>query len=336
LDQLRELPFVREVSVVDPPAARRGRSSSGLKVVAPGRTYTFDLEVKRTFLDRALTNAVIAAQTARQEQDLPVFLIARYIPRSTGERLVAAGVNFVDRAGNVNLRLGEQFQASVLGRREPAIETTSHRTGPALVQLFFMSLAEPEAAAWPVRKIADEAGIGKTAAALGLQRLVSLGVLAADRTGHHRLVDRPRLLDDFLGGYAGVLRPHLEIGRFRSPVREPDAFLRGFAETAATANANWAAAGASAAYLLDRFFRTDDVTVFVENFTPVMQRALRLVPDRQGPIALFRSFGRRWQWKVVEGTMVADSLLIYAELLYSEEPRALEAADRIRERFLDP
>jgi hypothetical protein len=68
----------------------------------------------------------------------------------------------------------------------------------------------------------------------------------------------------------------------------------------------------------------------------VMQRALRLVPDRQGPITLFRPFGRRWQWKAVESVLVAHPLLIYAELLQSDEPRALEAAEQIRERFLDP
>ena len=334
LDRLRELPFVRDVSIADLPQKGDRHPSAILKIAAPRRLFTFALEVKRTFLDRALTNALIATQVARRKQDLPLFLIARYVPRSTGERLAEAGVNFVDRAGNVHLRLGDHYQASVLGRREPVVETISRRPGPALVQFYFLLLAEPEAVAWPVRSIADEAGIGKTAAATALQRLVSLRVLAADQKGHYRLVDRRRLLDDFLRGYTDVLRPHLEIGRFRSSQRESDAFLRHFAATTGKANANWAITGASAAYAIDRFFRTDDVPVFIEDFTPVMQRALRLLPDRQGPITLFRPFGRRWQWKAVEGTFVAHPLLIYAELLRSDEPRALEAAAQIRERFI--
>src|SRR5690349_4224399 len=107
LDRLGELPFVRDVSIVDLPVTPDGDPSAMLKIVAPGRTFTFALTVKRTFLDRALTNAVIAAQTARRGEDPPVLLIARYIPRATGERLAEAGVNFVDRAGNIHLRLGE-------------------------------------------------------------------------------------------------------------------------------------------------------------------------------------------------------------------------------------
>jgi hypothetical protein len=261
-------------------------------------------------------------------------LVARYIPRPTGERLADAGVNFVDRLGNMHLALGKDHHVLRLGRREPAVEATGRRPGPALVQLYFVLLAEPDAPAWPVRRLADEAGIGKTAAATGLQRLVRLGVLVEDRKQGYRVADRTRLVDAFLQGYVNVLRPHLEIGRFRAAERDQDAFLHQFAGTAGKMHAQWAVTGAPAAYALDRFYRGDDVPLLVDGFTPALQRTLRLVPDREGPITLLRSFGQRWGWKTIDDIPVAHPWLVYAELLHRGEPLALEAADHVREKFL--
>jgi hypothetical protein len=331
IDRLRELPFAREVELTERPA-RHGDEDVVVKIRTPRRTFMFTLLVKQTYLDHALTNALIAHHAARPKA--PILLAARYIPRPTGERLAAAGVNFVDRVGNIHLALGEDHHVFLLGRRESAIEPTARRPGPALVQLYLVLLAEPNAAAWPVRRLAGEAGIGKTAAAMGLQRLVRLGVLTQDRDRRYRVADRPRLVDAFLQGYANVLRPHLEIGRFRAAERDQEAFIHRFAGTAGQVHAAWALTGAPAAYAMDRFYRGDDIPIFVDGFTAAMQRALRLLPDREGPIALLRPFGQRWTWKVIAGVPVAHPWLVYAELLHRGEPRALEAADHVREQFL--
>jgi hypothetical protein len=243
-------------------------------------------------------------------------------------------VNFVDVPGNVHLRLGQDYHVLLLGRREPRAGIAVRRPTPALVQLSFVLLAEPVAAAWPVRRLADEAGIGKTAAATGLQRLANLGVLAPDHTRTYRIADRRRLADDFLRGYADVLRPHLEFGRFRAPERDPEKFLQQLAETANSMQVKWALTGTPAAYALDRFYRGDDRPVFIEGFTPRFQRVLRLVPDRAGPVTVLRPFGRRWAWEKAADWPVVHPWLVYAELLHLGEPRALEAAEHIREQFL--
>jgi len=335
LERLRDLPFVRAVALATPQGQDQVHPEAVLKLRTPRRTFRFALDLRRTYLDRALTNAVMAQHGALlRRHGLPLLLMARYIPRLTGERLAEAGVNFVDRPGNIHLRLGDDHHVLLLGRREPTIETTARRPGPALIQLHFVLLAEPAAGAWPVRRLAVEAGIGKTAAAAGLQRLRRLGVLTQDRTRAYRLVDRPRLTDDFVRGYADVLRPHLQIGRFQAPPQDQKAFLDRFAETAGQMRAKWAVTGAPAAYLLDRFYREADVPAFVEGYTQTLQRALRLVPDRQGPITLFRPFGRCWVGQLIAGVPVAHPWLVYAELLHRGEPRALEAAEHIRERFL--
>lgn len=335
LDRLRDLPFVRRVDLAARPDRQEVRGDGILKVRTPRGTFTLALDVKGAFLDRGLANAAIGEHRALvRAHGFPLLLVAPYIPRPTGERLAEAGVNFVDRHGNIHLTLGDDHHVLILGRRPRTVEATGRRPGPALVQLYFLLLAESAAVQWPVRRLADEAGIGKTAAADALRRLVRLGVLARDRKGGYGLADQRRLQDDFLRAYADVLRPHLEIGRFRAPEQEPDTLLRRLAGIAATEHLNWAITGGPAAYALDRFYRGPDVVVFIEGFTQTMQRALRFVPDREGPITVLRPFGRRWVWKAVADLPVTHPWLVYAELLRGGDPRAADAAEQIRERFL--
>jgi hypothetical protein len=337
LDRLRDLPFVRHVQLAMPPVRGPARSEALVKLRTRRRTFTLVVRTKRTYLDRTLANALIAehAALARTER-LPLLLLARYIPRPTGERLANAGVNFVDRVGNIHLALGDEHQVLLLGRREPRVEPTARRPGPALVQLYFVLLADAAAAAWPVRTLAKAAGVGKTAAATGLQRLVRLGVLARTQNRAYRVVDRAQLVDDFIRGYEQVLRAHLVVGRFRAPDLNPDRFLDHVASAATQVQANWAVTGGQAAHALDRFYRGEDLPLFIEPFTQALQRTLRLVPDRQGPVTLFRPFGERWAWRIVNNTPVAHPWLVYAELLYHGEPRALEVAEHVREEHLKP
>ncbi|HEX7126405.1 MAG TPA: type IV toxin-antitoxin system AbiEi family antitoxin [Thermodesulfobacteriota bacterium] len=311
------------------------RPDAVVKLRTPRRTFTLALEVKRTYLDQVLTNAIIAEHRAMLERHrLPLLLAARYIPPPTGERLAEAGVNFVDRPGNVHLALGDDHHVLLLGRREPAREPTARRVGPALVQLLFALLAEPAAAAWPIRPLAEAAGIGKTAAATGRERLVRLGILAGGRRRPCRVVDHDRLVDEFLGGYANVLRPHLLIGRFRTTERDPDRLIRGVAAAAERAEVPVALTGSAGAYALDRFYRGEEITLLVGAFTPALQRSLRLVPDREGPVTLLRAFGTRWAWRATGGVTVAHPWLIYAELLCQGDPRGLEAAEQMRHNYL--
>jgi hypothetical protein len=335
LDRLRELPFVRRVDFGARLPHQEVRAGGVLKVGTPRGTFTLALDVKGTFLDRGLANAAIGEHRALvRAHGFPLLLMAPYIPRPTGERLAEAGVNFVDRHGNIHLTLGDDHHVLILGRRPRTAEPTARRPGPALVQLYFLLLAESAAVEWPVRRLADEAGIGKTAAADALRRLVRLGVLARDQKGMHGLVDQRRLQDDFLRAYADVLRPHLEIGRFRAPEQDPDAFLRQLAGTAVKEHLNWAITGGPAAFALDRFYRGADVVVFIEGFTRTVQRELRFVPDRKGPITVLRPFGRHWVWKVIADLPVTHPWLVYAELIAGGDSRAADAAEQIRQRFL--
>jgi hypothetical protein len=152
--------------------------------------------------------------------------------------------------------------------------------------------------------------------------------------GTYHVADRKRLADQFVEGYNRVLRSHLLIGRFRAPERSPELLLKNFGRFAKRIDLTWAISGGQGAYALQRFYRDDQTDVFTAALPSELQRELRLVPDREGPIVLLRAFSRYCAWRQVGDIWVAHPWLIYAELLHHGEPRALEAADQLRQEYL--
>jgi hypothetical protein len=320
---------------VEPHLDPRRRLDAVLKIKTVRRVYKLGLEVKKTFFDRTLTNAIITQHHELEKKHrIPLLVVARYIPRPTGERLAEEGVNFVDRVGNIHLNLGPEYYILILGRKEREPEPVVRRPGPATVQLYFVLLAEPQAAGWPIRKLAKTAGVGKTVGAMVRHRLLQAGILRQVRTGAYQWVNREKVEEDFLRGYTQMLRRRILLGTFRAQEPDPQMFVRRFAMIAKREQLPWALAGGPAAYALEKFYHGDQIPIFVNQPTRELQQELKLVPDTRGSVVFLRIFGNLVLWKTAGELNIAHPWLIYAELLNQGEPRALQAAEEIRENYL--
>lgn len=337
LEPIRALPFVTALDWTVAPRGTGDREiDAEIKITTPRRKFKLVAEFKRTYMDRATLNALIAQQAhVRQKLKLPLLLIARYIPTLMGERLAEAGINFVDGVGNLHVNLGGDYYVFAVGRKEIKPKVAERRTTAAMVQAAFAFLTDANAVHWPVRKLAEVAGIGKTAAAEARQRLTETGVLHATRTGL-QIADRKALEEDFLGGYERVLRPELLMGRFRPLERDPNTLVAKFEQWAGQNEVPWAVTGAPAAFRLQRLYRGEEVPVFIRTVPDRLTRDLKLLPDKNGTVTLLREFGTLFPWRVEGGVPIAHPWLIYAELLHEGGARALEAATEIREKFLLP
>jgi hypothetical protein len=303
-----------------------------LELRAHSGRFEFPLEVKRSFLSTSITNGLIS----RARREHPLMLFAHYVNRPTGERLAEAGINFVDEVGNLHIALGKEFHTLVLGKPKRHAESESKRLGTATVQVLFTCLARTDAMALPVRELAAMAGVGKTAAAEARQKLVGEGILHESTDKPRRVGDAKRLSELFLEGYHRILRPHLFVGRYRSQDRDANLFVKRFADFAQQHALKWALTGGAGAAALDRFYRGEETSLFVGNASADVPRLLALLPDRKGPITLLRFFSPLIVFPRPEGNPIAHPWLLYAELLQNNEPRALEAAEEIRERYLQP
>ncbi len=156
LDRLRSLPFVRAAETIEQqePAFDSRRFDATVRIETEAGAYEYLTEVKRSYLDEAVTRAVAAAAKDIGRRKRRMLLFARYIPRPTAQRLIDAGVEFADLAGNIHLDLAPHYHWTAVGSREKQGEGRKPVETPAGLQLLFTIAAHPESAEWTVRELA--------------------------------------------------------------------------------------------------------------------------------------------------------------------------------------
>ncbi|PWT98985.1 MAG: hypothetical protein C5B51_28155 [Terriglobia bacterium] len=326
IERIQALPYITAVRVS---WRDKKETEPRLELRTRRGLFVVDIARQRSHLSDAAINALLAEQ-----HEVPLIVFARYITRPAGERLAKAGLNFVDESGNLHLSLGNEYHTFVLGNPDKRREPEHRRVGTATVQTLFALLANPAAIAYPARQLAQVAGVGKSAASEAKQRLLAEGILESVPDAGSRIVDLKRLESMFLEGYTQVLRPALVLGRFRSQERDPERWVQRLAAVAKEKEWRWALSGSAGAFALDRYYRGDRTAVFISASPKAISVPLALLPDKQGPITLFRWFSPVLVSPNGTPYPVAHPWLLYAELLQTNDPRALEAAGEIEKKYL--
>lgn len=338
LDQIRAVPFVRHVRMI--PAKSGDRNSSGvLEITTPRGKHRLPLIVRRSYLDRSTVNALIgqvegerkaAKGGGKRIRNGETLLLAPYLAVPTAESFIDAGISFADEVGNIHLALGDEYNWTVIGERKPPKPPESERMTPAAVELLFQFATNPESAGWTVRDLAAAVGLSKSKVAELRLQFAHEGIFTAHGKEKSPGVTR-ELRDRLISGYSQILRPKLLIGRFRHAEPSVDQFVARLSLEAAAQKIPYALTGGPAADAMQHFYRSAEVPVFLD---AKWQRSLRLLPDRTGPVRLFKPFGNLVYWREFEGKMVAPPWLVYAELLTGSDPRAREAAEEFRQEYL--
>jgi len=329
LDHLRSLPFVRAANAE---VSRISQADGGLDAVVrlktPKGMRRLYAEIKRTHLSYELAGHVVSQM--RHSRWKPSILMTPYVPPRLGQFLEERGINYVDRVGNCFLSLWPDFLARVEGRRRPPRDLPRATLRAPSYQVLFALLARPGLANASVRTLAENAGVGKTAAAEMVRRLEFEGYLGRTTSGR-QLLERDRLLERWLTGYADVLRPSLVLGRFRTPEPNP-AEVEATLENVLGDAKSWAWSGGAAAFRLTGHFRGEDSVLWISEPTSELLRRLKALPAKDGPLTILRPKGAL----MLEGAKLhtAHPLLVYAELLTRPSDRAAEAAEEVRVKYL--
>ncbi len=315
VEHLRALPFVRGAR------ARAG----GVVITTPSGKFDLAMDVRRSHLGREGTEALIA----KHRGNAGIIVLAPLIGAELGGRLAAAKVNFVDADGNCYLALDDRYvariQQATRGQR-PAPASGGIRA--AGYQVLFGLLVDDQLRLSTVRALAAATGVSMAPAHQMRGRLIEQGL--AWRRDDGTFAWFPDRLDDavamFVTGYGTVLRKKLVVSRYRTPDRELDACERRIADTLGD-HPGWAFGGGSAAQRLTRHYHGPNVTVHLLEPTQQTLRAMKAVPDREGPVVVLRSPGA--VGLTGSKAHLAHPLLVYAELMHEGGERAREAAAEI-------
>jgi len=298
----------------------------------------------RTIREPYVVRSMIGADTVhllsllRRDSADGLLLVAAHVGDRVADLLRSADVHFMDTDGNVFLA-GDGIHVFVTGRRisRAATKTGSASGGrafhPGGLRLLFHLLTDaalnsgkPGAALVDktYREISAVTGMSHSTVGWIMADLIRQKYVIQVSPGHRMLADRFRILERWVQGYIGRLRPGLLVERYR-PARAD------WWQSADLTDGLWS--GETAAALLTQSLKPQTVTVF--GVSPSHDFVLKhlLQKDPEGTVEFLKPFWRTPQARA-GGDQCVHPLLVYADLLSIDDDRTREVAQIIYDRYL--
>ncbi len=152
--------------------------------------------------------------------------------------------------------------------------------------------------------------------------LPKLGFIA-EFAGKRRLIQRERLLQQWAEFYPRTLRPRLALGRFRAETLD-------WWNTIDPTHYGAVLGGEPAGGRITGFLRPGTATIYTEKIDPRLLVDLRLRPDEEGNVEIFR---RSWSFTTTDPTL-APAPLVYADLMATGDGRCIETAKLVFEQIV--
>ena len=299
---------------------------------------TYLVEVKRTVTAAGLEHVLQQLKRYAQGSKARPLLLSNYIPLNLAERLVHTGVNFADAAGNVYLNWPDKLHIQIQGRKPKQIaEAKSERlTQPSGLRVLYALLTQPAENWGAYRDIARACGVALGSIAVVMRELKAKGYLVQERRDEWRLTQKRKLLDLWVEGYGGRLRPNLLIGRYQPGETNLDNTVRVLGSELDDKKISWAITGTFAADILTRHFRGEQLSFFAQEWPVDLTRRLKWLPSDRGPVTVLRKFSPlvTFNLETPRAKPVAHPLLVYAELIFQGRERELETAKIVYDKYL--
>jgi hypothetical protein len=306
------------------------RTDALLEINLKGQKHHFVAEVKA--IDRRIAIAQIRAQLqAIIDQRYPGYhplLITAFATDTLAEECRKLELPFIDTAGNLYLHTAN-FMAYIRGQARPAnpFKHEYRANNPAGLKITFALLCNPALAAAQYRELATIAKVALGTIGPVLNDLTQRGFLRHGKTPAGTLERRRELLNEWVTYYPANLRPTLHARRYqadREKLMQTDL---------APFGAYWG--GEYGAEKLTRYLKAERFLIYVPGAPPpilMTNACMRLATD--GNTEILQTFWHPDLFK--EPTTLAPPLLIYADLMATADPRNIETAKQIYERFLEP
>lgn len=270
----------------------------------------------------------ILAKIGRNKENW--ILISRYIPQPIKNQLKEQGVNYLEAAGNCFIHAGGLFlyinDQSVTAARQTSTARLWKQAG---LKFLFVIISNPGLLNTNYRTIAEAANIALGNIGLLMQELEEGGYIKK-KQDEWVLNNKEVLIKRWIELYHVLLKPKYELSRFR--------FLRPATrqgwKSFNTENFYWG--GEPAAELLTNYLQAELFTIYTNTNQAKLVKELKLVPDTSGNLELVEKF---WNYIALEeenaSILIVPPLLVYADLMSTNDSRNWEAAARIKSKYLN-
>jgi hypothetical protein len=260
----------------------------------------------------------------------PLLVAAPYITTQAAEQCRKMDLYFADTVGNIYLK-GRGLHVYVTGKRNGDGLVTAKKAklaNPAGLKVVFALLCRPALLNAPYRQIAAAAQVALGVIGPAIKELETRKFVAPE--GRHgkarRFLDAQRLVQEWAALYPAVLRPKLNVRRFRAQPNWAEGLdLKPY-------QAFWG--GEVAANRLLHYLKPETATIYAPELPKQLLADHRLRADATGDVEILDVFWNMNQIPTVQD--VVPPILAYADLTATTNGRNLEAARMIYEQLIEP
>lgn len=325
--------IVGQVFAFEPETTTACRADAQIELEANGQQYAYLVALKR--VDRFAHLQDLKTCAARNAENL--LLVAPRITTEIAEKCREIDLQFIDTAGNAYLHQ-TGLMVLVKGERIKENEKLQWLGGDAKgkgtatnLRMIFALLCKPELLNAPYRIIKDTAGIALGAVGWVFHDMDERGLtLGGKNKGGRLLVQREKLVQEWITNFPIKLRPKLNPRKFAAPTKD-------WWKTVDIAkyNAQWG--GEVAAEKLTDYLRPETVTIYfhaAEGKKNLMRFVAdnKLRADPKGDIEILEAFWNFNDEKTMPETV--PPLLVYADLEATLDPRNQETAKLIYDEHI--
>lgn len=263
-------------------------------------------------------------------------LFTDYVTASLANRLRKRGLWFADATGNAYVEEPGVLFIFTHSRRPPREQPMKGQyfSEPGAKVLFYLLCNGPQIHA-TYRDIRQAIGVSLDKISKVFTELKEERLLTSAGRGCYEIRDASMLLDRWSNAYAAKLRPRILLGRFRSLLGQE--FTKIFEGVENKRDLEGIVVGGE--YAGDRltgYLRARALNFYVPvDRANAVRRALRLAPSQEGNIALYEAFAQSLGEPRGRNRLAfAHPVLVYAELLATDDPRCGETALRLKEKHL--
>lgn len=256
-------------------------------------------------------------------ENRPVLLVAKYINPNMFDKLVGLGLNILDCAGNCHIRYmnGNIPVFHLINKGEKNV-FANEKAYPVFqdagIKVIFYLLQDKNNINKAYREIQENTGVALGTVKNVIDELVTRNFILVTDKGRI-LKNRKALLDLWVENYNQVLKPKLLIGRMAFRTNEQ---RNKWKTMELPEGMYWG--GESAANMIDNYLEPGAFDIYTDVPTAYLMKTGFVKQDTNGEIKVYQKF---WQWETENH--LAPLILIYADLMGSNNSRCLEAANRL-------
>ena len=277
------------------------------------REKKYTIECKRNF-NRQMLGNLINFFTKTPNKGI---LITDYVNTKLAEELKKLDIPFIDAAGNAYLNNPPLYVYITGIKPEWKPDRALGKIyNPAGMKVLFALLCRPELINCPFREIAKLAGVALGTVGKAVEDLRKRNFIIEYKKDR-KLRDFKKLFDEWVMLYPAVLKPKLLIGRYKAPKDK-----RWWTKQTKLKNYLWG--GEVAAQNLVNYMKPTAFTVYTRDKAGQLAAEYKFKKDQNGDVEILKAF---WNEKLhPNDTLNVHPIMVYADLLATANPRAIETA----------